>query len=167
MNLGARRRIPVPTWAPKLEQEQGEQFRPLATSQTPVRTTKRKLSPVLTTPTGRQRKLSTSSYGSPLLRGVWETMADLNINQEQVQAPDLIEGIGLLQPRQEGEQSQRRVNLQLEHVRTRSNTVSGINSPVIRARRRLRTLSTNALNNQPKITDIFRSQREAGDKDKL
>ena len=92
-------------------------------------------------------------------------MADLNINQERGQAPDLIEGIGLLQPRQqEGEQNQAQLNLQQAQVRARSNTVSGVNTPIIRARRRLRTLSTNTLDNQPKITDIFRSQREDGDK---
>ena len=59
-------------------------------------TPKRKLSPIESTPTGRQRKLSTTAYNSPKLRGAVETAGGNLIHLEQGRAPDLITGIGLL-----------------------------------------------------------------------
>ena len=55
-------------------------------------TPKRKLSPIESTPTGRQRKLSTTAYNSPKLRGAVETAGGLlslrgNIDASPVQQP--------------------------------------------------------------------------------
>ena len=108
---------------------------------TPVRAriSKRKLSPIATTPTGRQRKLSTSMYSSPKLRGMLETMADMNINDErqhdQNMAPDLIHGIGLLQRREPNMPGPSK------EPRQRLYTVSGDPTPTQIVRRRLRARS--------------------------
>ena len=59
-------------------------------------TPKRKLSPIESTPTGRQRKLSTTAYNSPKLRGAIETAGGNLIHLEQVRAPDLITGIAAI-----------------------------------------------------------------------
>ena len=63
-------------------------------------TPKRKLSPTFSTPTGRQRKLSTTAYNSPVLRARLETVGDQDLHNEVTEAPDLITGIGLLVPRE-------------------------------------------------------------------
>ena len=64
-------------------------------SQTP----KRKLSPVAPTLTGRQRKLTTSMVGSLELRGRRE-LTNMDADDREGTAPDLITGIGLLVPRE-------------------------------------------------------------------
>ena len=63
-------------------------------------TPKRKLSPDECTPIGRQRKLSTRVFSSPLLRRTLEMNFDENDGLQTRGAPDLISGIGLLIPRQ-------------------------------------------------------------------
>ena len=65
-------------------------------------TSKRKLSPNESTPTGRQRKLSTTAYNSPILRGAIETVDGSVIQLDQIRAPDFITGIGLLTLRENG-----------------------------------------------------------------
>ena len=62
-------------------------------------TPKRKLSPDTQTPTGRSRKRSTSVYNSPVLRERIE-LAGGGYDQQENGAPDLIQGIGLLQRRE-------------------------------------------------------------------
>ena len=65
-------------------------------------TPKRKLSPNESTPTGRQWKLSTTAYNSPILRGAIETVDGSVIQLDQIRAPDFITGIGLLTLRENG-----------------------------------------------------------------
>ena len=135
-------------------------------------TPKRKLSPEATTPTGRQRKISTSMLGSPQLRGLLETVADLddcasdsnqNLNN-QGQAPDLIRGIGLLQLKT-GANKQDTPTGVARTSRQRSQTISEALTPTMAIRRRWRTRSArvNSSERSPsqlKITDLFKKKND-------
>ena len=138
-------------------------------------TPKRKLSPIESTPTGRQRKLSTTAYNSPKLRGAVETAGGNLIHLEQGRAPDLITGIGLLslrgnidaspvqQPRTPEKPSSRPE--QAADQRTRTLSLASSN----RRARRGRRSRTNSLSTRPTpfgqrmITEIFLKQSNSGE----
>ena len=134
-------------------------------------TPKRKLSPDTQTPTGRSRKRSTSVYNSPVLRERIE-LAGGGYDQQENGAPDLIQGIGLLQRRetpgagveiQAPEQRPPPIARIFLTPRFRSRTSSeSINQRNISRtqRRRAGSVSQISSSGQRRITDIFREQNE-------
>ena len=109
-----------------------------------AQTPKRKLSPAATTPTGRQRKLTTTMYNSPELRGRWEFSDGSQQDTEGV-APDLISGIGLLIPREISTTDadiSTNASGEAEEVTARDDIVPGVSAQDIRA-------GPNALDNEP------------------
>ena len=142
--------------------------RPAARDSTP----KRKLSPMATTPLRKTKNRSTAIFGSPILRERLVTLGD----EEELQgpqAPDLIEGIGLLRKR-EGKVEEVTVGRDLDPrpkpliriVGTPRGRL-GSDSTVMRnrskprtARRRAGSLShlITSPTCQRRITDIFKAQ---------
>ena len=194
--LGARRRVVVapqagetPQTPETMEEESVNQHRrtPGAGRRIvvapPVRETpqtpKRKFSPEQMTPVGRQRKISTTMASSPELRGRFELIRDLQETVQQPQAPDLIEGIGLLTVREPVnnnntnqatagedvmEQFQQPRNILRAGFRRRAQSIAsspGLNQDPGRTRGRTSSLSLNQRGSparQLRITDIFLSQ---------
>ena len=104
-----------------------------------------------------------------MLETVADMMIDSDIN-DRPEAPDLIQGIGLLQPRQQNHIPQRETPARLpREPRPRLLTVTGNVTPAMVVRRRWRTRSLRNLtpdreSGQLRITDIFKKQRNEDEK---